>query len=65
MSTLANDHIANEITEALNIFTAEGFAESVGFDAGPAGIWAEEYDTRGNVATRYKITFTIEEEESN
>lgn len=58
MST--KEQVREEIAVALNVFTAEGFAEGVGFDAGPAGITAEVYANDGAVAERYKVTFRIE-----
>lgn len=54
------EQVREEIAAALNIFTAEGFAEGVGFDAGPAGITAKAYGPDGTIAERYKVTFRIE-----
>jgi len=62
--SLITELIAKEIEAALSTFTADGYAEEVGFDAGPAGIWAEYYGGGGETVSRHKITFTIEEEAS-
>ena len=63
--SLQIETVAKEIEAALTMFTADGYAEDIGFDAGPAGIWAEQNGPGGEFVARYKITFTIEEEESN
>ena len=55
--------VARELEAALTTFTAEGYAEEVGFEVEPDGITAEIYDGEGGITSRYKITFTITEEE--
>ena len=62
---ISNDieRVAHEIEAALATFTADGYAEEIGFDAGPEGIWAEIYGDEGAITKRLKITFAITEEE--
>lgn len=61
--TMSIYQVAEEVATALNTFTAEGFAEAIGFDADNSGenIVAEEYNAKGDIVTRYKITLTIKE----
>lgn len=59
--SLRIEQVGKEIEAALTTFTADGYAEEIGFDAGPAGITAEVYGEDGSIIERYKITFTIEE----
>lgn len=53
--------VAQELTDALEIFTEEAFGEYVGFKVEDGEVRAEEYDDHGEIIAHYKITFTINE----
>jgi hypothetical protein len=60
---MSKQQVAEEVAIALNTFMAEGFCESVGFkaeDSGESAV-AEVYTANGEIASTYKITFTVEE----